>query len=445
MERRDLQKLIAWKNSTNRKPLLLQGARQVGKTYLIKDFAKREFEDIAYIDFMVDENMKSVFAGSLTPDRLLDAISLQTGKAAGDPGVLVILDEIQECPRALTSLKYFNQDKPDIPIIAAGSLLGVALHGGKQEISFPVGKVDHMTMHPMTFVEFLIAQGEQNLANLIEGGDESLLNAFSEKLTEQLKRYYVVGGMPEAVDVYAQTHDIDEARAVQKRLLTDYELDFSKYATPALTERIRLVWKSLPAQLARENKKFVYSAVKPGARARDYEEAIQWLVDAGLVLRINRIKKPGIPLSAYEDKDAFKLYCLDIGLLGTASGLNANALVQGNGLFTEFKGALTENYVFQEMAAKQKVVPYYWSADNSSGEVDMVYEYDERIQAVEVKAETNLKAKSLRNFVSKYGLEPGLRLSLSGFAHQSWVVNIPLYATSLLPESIDINAGEKDE
>lgn len=434
-----MTKLAGWKNSPNRKPLLLQGARQVGKTWAIKELARLEFGEMAYIDFLVDENMRAVFEGSLDPSRLLDAIALQTGVDAGKPDVLVVFDEVQECPRALTSLKAFQQDRPEVPIIAAGSLLGVALHGRRaggapgESASFPVGKVDHLRMHPMTFSEYLEGVGEGRMAGLLASRDEALIDSFSERFIEELKRYYYVGGMPEAVATFAYERDYGSTREVQRRLLADYELDFSKYATPQLSERIRYVWRSLVGQLARENKKFLYSAVKPGARARGYEEAIQWLVDAGLVLKVSRVSKPGLPLSAYEDLGAFKLYLLDVGLLGAASRLDASAIVEGNRLFTEFKGALSENYVCQSLAATGEVVPHYWSAENSSGEVDFLYDFGGRVVPVEVKAELNLRAKSLRAFVAANGLEPGVRLSLAGFDRQSWVTNVPLYAADLLP------------
>lgn len=371
------------------------------------------------------------FDGSSPPDRLLDAITFYTGANAKDPQTLVVLDEIQECPRALTSLKVFAERRPETPLIAAGSLLGVALHQGT---SFPVGKVDHLFMYPMTFGEFLIATGNETMQSTLQKGDLALADSFSERYIERLLVYYFVGGMPDAIQTYLDTGNMDEVRKVHNRLLFDYEHDFSKYAAPALAEKIRLVWKSIPGQLARENKKFVYSAVRQGARARGYEEAIQWLVDAGLALRVNRISKPGLPLASYEDKEAFKIYLLDVGLLGAANRLDASVLVEGNHLFQEFKGSFTENYVCQELVASGKVVPYYWSAESSSGEVDFVYDYGRHVVPVEVKATTNLQAKSLRLFVERYGLGKGLRLSLNKFKEQDWVVNLPLYATGLLPQ-----------
>ena len=434
MERFAMQKFVQWKNSPRRRPLLVQGARQVGKTWLIKEFGRTHYSDIAYINFLDDEPMVSQFNGELSPARLLEAISFYTGVDAKSPDTLVVLDEIQECPRALTSLKAFAERSPETSLIAAGSLLGVALHQGT---SFPVGKVDHLFLCPMTFGEFLLATGNEPMLTTLREGNLALADSFADRYIERLLTYYYIGGMPDAVQTYLDTGSLAEVRSVQDRLLFDYEHDFSKYASPSLAEKIRLVWNSIPGQLARENKKFIYSAVREGARARGYEEAIQWLVDAGLVLRVNRISKPGLPLSAYRDKEAFKTYLLDVGLLGAANRLDASVLVEGNQLLKEFKGSLAENFVCQELTATGEVVPYYWSAESSSGEVDFVYDYHRSIVPVEVKATTNLQAKSLRVFVEKNHLGKGLRLSLDKFKEQDWVVNLPLYATGLLPEWFD--------
>lgn len=431
MERFAMRNLIAWKNSPRRRPLLVQGARQVGKTWLIKEFGRRNYDAVAYVNFLDDEAMGRQFEGELSPARLLEAVTLYTGIDAKDPHTLVVFDEIQECPRALTALKAFAERSPETALIAAGSLLGVALQRGT---SFPVGKVDHLFMYPLTFDEFLLAAGREPMLDAIRDGNFALADSLSERYIEQLRNYYFVGGMPEAVQTFLDTGSFNDTRAQQNRLLFDYEHDFSKYADPALAEKIRLVWNSAPGQLARENKKFIYSAVRTGARARGYEEAIQWLVDAGLLLRVNRITKPALPLSSYADKDAFKIYLFDVGLLGAASRLDASVLVEGHELFSEFKGALTENYVCQELVASGKAVPYYWSAENSTGEVDFVYDYGRAVVAVEAKATTNLKAKSLRLFVERNHLGRGLRLSLSPFKEQDWVVNLPLYATGLLPD-----------
>ncbi len=430
MERFAMKDLIAWKNSPRRRPLLVQGARQVGKTWLIKEFGRANFSAVAYVNFLEDEAMGRQFDGELAPSRLLDAISLYTGVNAKDPETLVVLDEIQECPRALTALKTFAERSPETALVAAGSLLGVALHRGT---SFPVGKVDHLFIYPMTFDEYLLATGNEPMLRALEDADFDLVDSLSERYIEQLRNYYFVGGMPEVVQTFTDTGSFSDARKQQDRLLFDYEHDFSKYADASLAEKIRLVWNSAPGQLARENKKFIYSAVRTGARARGYEEAIQWLVEATWMLRYFSAE-PGLPLTSYEDRDAFKIYLLDVGLLGAASRLDASVLVEGHELFSEFKGALTENYVCQELVASGKVTPYYWSAENSSGEVDFVYDYGRSIVPVEAKAATNLKAKSLRLFVERNRLGRGLRLSLSPFKEQDWVVNLPLYATGLLPD-----------
>ena len=401
----------------------------MGKTWLALELGRTAFAQVAHVVFLDNEPMKAVFEGSLSPARLLTAISAETSTRAGDPDVLIVFDEVQECPRALTALKLFCEQRPEVPIIAAGSLLGVALHGG---VSFPVGKVEHLYVHPMTFYEYLRAT-DSALADILGASDLTLIDAFAERFIDSLKTYYYIGGMPEAVAAYARSGDFAESRRVQERLLFDYEHDFSKHATPLLAERIREVWRSAPSQLARENKKFVYTAVRPGARARNFEEAIGWLVDAGLLIRVNRVSKPGLPLDAYRDLGAFKLYFLDVGLLGAASKLNVKTVVDGATLFEEFKGALTEQFVCQQLVATGKLAPCYWSAENSLGEVDFLYDYEGRVAPVEVKAETNLKGKSLSSFAKKYSIERSLRLSLAGFKDQGWVVNVPLYAVNLLP------------
>lgn len=328
------------------------------------------------------------------------------------------------------ALKAFAEEMPALPLIAAGSLLGVALHAG---VSFPVGKVDVLTMYPMTFQEYLQAT-DKALVPLLVQRDYDQMKVFSERFIQSLRHYYFIGGMPEAIQTYLDTSDLQRVRDVQMRLLYGYEHDFSKYAEPSVSEKIRMLWASIPAQLGRENKKFVYSAIRKGARARGYEEAIQWLVDAGLVLKVNRVSKPGIPLRSYEDKDAFKLYMFDVGLLGAASELSAQTLLEGSTLFTEFKGALSENYVCQQLVASGEITPSYWSAEKSDGEIDFLYGYEGKVVPVEVKAERNLRAKSLKSFMSKYEIEKGIRLSLSGFEEQERIINIPLYAADALPD-----------
>lgn len=429
MKRVILDSLKEWKTSYRRKPLLLQGARQVGKTWILKEFAKDSFTSSAYINFLDNKDAVSLFERNLDIDQILEAIEIQSRTKIKGADTLLILDEIQECPEALSALKPLYERYPEIPIVAAGSLLGVALHSNT---SFPVGKIDHLFMYPMSFYEYLLAVDEP-LCRPLDSKDTDLIEAFSNQYIEALKRYYFIGGMPEAVLAYIETKDFSEVRKVHDRLLFDYEHDFSKHATPLLSERIRMLWNSTPAQLGRENKKFLYSAIKKGARARGYEEAIQWLVDAGLLLRVNRISKPGIPLSGYENKDAFKLYMLDVGLLGASSHINPSSIIKGNALFTEFKGALTENFVCQELLATGRIQANYWSSDSSEGEVDFVYECNNTVIPVEVKAEVNLRAKSLRSFITRYDLKKGYRVSLAGFKDQEWIENVPLYAISMLP------------
>jgi predicted AAA+ superfamily ATPase len=440
MYRNAMKQLEAWKTSRRRKPLLVQGARQVGKTWLIREFGKNNFDKVAYVSFYDNEDLARIFDGSLEADRLVDALSIASGVTIGDADTLVVMDEIQACPRAIMSLKAFNEQRPDLAVIGAGSLLGIALHRDARSTSFPVGKVSWLNLYPMTFDEFLRAMGQGQLADALRAGNVDLISSFQERLTDHLRRYYFVGGMPEAVDEYAQTGDYGATRSIQLELLDDYERDFSKYASPSESEKIRLVWNSIPSQLARENKKFMYTAVRPSGRARDFETAIQWLVDAGMVMRVPRISKPGIPLSAYEDFGVFKLYALDVGLLGARSGLGASTLIAGDALFTEFKGALTEQYVCQQLIACG-LVPWYWSASNSSGEVDFVLQMDSAVIPVEVKAEENLRARSLQSFCSKYGLARAVRLSMSPYRRENTCLgggatleNVPLYAAGQLRE-----------
>lgn len=433
MYRKAMEALVAWKARRNRKPLILQGARQVGKTWLVKEFGSSHFKRMAYVSFQDNAGLQTVFTGSLQPERLLDAIAAESGVRAGDADTLVVFDEVQECPRALASLKAFCEQRPEIPLVAAGSLLGVALHRG---VSFPVGKVEHLDLFPLSFDEFLLAIGETSLAGFVQSANFDMMDAFEEKMSDTLKRYYFVGGMPEAVETYVQTGDYGEVRRVQERLLYDYDHDFSKYAEGSEAERIRMVWRSIPSQLARENKRFIYTAIKKGARARNFENAINWLADAGLVQKVPRIAKPGLPLSAYEEAGVFKLFVLDTGLLGAASRLAASTILEGDKFFSEFKGALTEQFVCQQLIASGKIAPYYWSAENSSGEIDFIYDYDGKVYPVEVKAAKNVRARSLRAFVEKYEVPQAVRLSLSGYEQQSWMTNVPLYGVNVLPDAL---------
>ena len=433
MHRVAFEDLVAWKNKSCRKPLILNGARQVGKTWLATEFGKENFDEVAHVVFLDNDRMSSTFEGSLNPDRLLSAIAAETNTHPKSGDCLVVLDEIQECPRAVESLKLFCEEAPDIPIIAAGSLLGIAMH---KDVSFPVGKVDMLNLHPMTFYEFLLAGGSEGFAELLDRCEFDLIASFSEKFHDEYLKYLVVGGMPEAVQAHINGSNFSDVRNIQQILLSGYENDFSKHTTPAEAEKIRHVWKSVPSQFVKENKKFLYSVVKKGARARGYEEAIDWLQDAGLVHKVSRIKTPRHPLSAYCDLSAFKLFAHDVGLFGAMAGLAPEAVMQDNPLFTEFKGAMAEQFVCQGLIAELNITPFYWSAENSSGEVDFVFELGGDIYPCEVKSKVNLKSKSLKLFQERNKLSTGIRFSLANFDVQPNLVNLPLYAIHCLKNGV---------
>ena len=389
MERNLFGKLEGWKNKKKRKPLIIQGARQVGKTWIMKEFGKRYFKDTIYINFDNNEVMKNVFEIDFDISRIISAIKIEYGKNFEVANTLIIFDEIQEAPKALASLKYFYENAPQYAIIAAGSLLGVALHQGT---SFPVGKVDFMHLYPLNFSEFLRANGEENLAELLQSQDYQMINAYSVKYTELLKKYYYIGGMPEVVQTYLDTEDFNEVRKIQRDLLKYYEEDFSKHAPKDVIPRIRMVWNSIPAQLAKENRKFIYGSVREGARAKDFELAIQWLEDAGLIIKNYRVSKPGIPLIAYMELNNFKMFMLDVGLLGARADITAKVLLDGSRIFEEFKGALTEQFVAQQLKAADREL-YYFSTKNSTGEIDFLIQQDMQCIPIEVKAEENLRKK----------------------------------------------------
>ena len=420
-----MKELIAWKNSTNRKPLILRGARQTGKTWILKEFGAKEFPCVAYVRLEDNEAMKALFAGSLEPKRLLEGMAAYTGQAI-TPDTLLILDEIQAVPRALKALKYFFEELPEYHIVTAGSLLGVMLQSG---VSFPVGKVDFLDLYPMTFGEFLLAGNHDILHKYIQENDFDMAAVFSEELTDLLKQYYYVGGMPEAVQCFIDRKDYNEIRSIQRAILDTYEGDFSKHTSKDIAERCRQVWESIPTQLAKENKKFVYGSVRKGSRGRDYSLALQFLINSKLIFPVYRISKPGIPLASYREPASFKLFFLDIGLLGTMVDLDVRTIIEGNRLFEEFKGAFVEQFVCQELIAECKYQPYYWSAEKSSGEIDFIFQSKGQVFPVEVKSAENLKSKSLAAFCTKYRLNTGIRLSLSGYRDQDWMKNIPLYAT----------------
>lgn len=423
MERNLFIKLEQWKNKKKRKPLIIQGARQVGKTWIMKEFGARYYKDTIYINFDNNEIMKKVFEIDFDIARIISSIKIEYGKSFAPEDTLIIFDEIQEAPKALSSLKYFYENAPQYAIMAAGSLLGVALHQGT---SFPVGKVDFMHLYPLNFYEFICAMGDNQLAQLLESGDYEMMNAFSTKYTELLKKYYYIGGMPEVVQTFIDTDDFYAVREVQKNLLKYYEEDFSKHAPKEVVPRIMMVWNSIPSQLAKENRKFIYGCMREGARAKDFELAIQWLEDAGLIIRSYRITKPDIPLIAYMEMNSFKMFTLDVGLLGAKANIHAKVLLDGCRIFEEFKGALTEQFVAQQLKASDREL-YYYSTENSSGEIDFVIQQEMLCVPIEVKAEENLRARSLRAFCDKYKPEIAIRSSMSNYREQDWMVNVPLY------------------
>ena len=435
MKRYAMRRLIEWKDDPCRLPMIIRGARQTGKTWLMKEFGHKEFESCAYISFDRNERMKQLFSGDFDVDRILRGLAIESGVEIEPEKTLIILDEIQEVPAALQSLKYFcEDDRHSYYIVAAGSLLGIAMHGGT---SFPVGKVDSMDLYPLSFTEFLDATGNERLLALLQQRDFEMISAFRDKYIDLLKTYYFVGGMPAAVSAYLPKQNLSAVRRVQRRLISDYEQDFSKHAPTAVIPRIRMVWDGIPSQLAKENKKFIYSVLREGGRAKDFELAIQWLVDCGLCHKVGRVTKGGIPLKAYRDIPAFKLYLVDVGLLAAMTDLDAKTLLKGNAIFTEFKGALTEQYVCQQIAAELETEAYYWSAENSSGEVDFILQHSGRVIPLEVKAEENLMAKSLKFFVANNSLPFGVRTSMSDFRQQEKLINLPLYAISQLWEVCD--------
>lgn len=434
MDRLLLDDLRKWKEKSDRKPLILRGARQVGKTWLLKEFGQRFFDDTFYLNFEQQELPDSIFGGTLSPQQIIEQLSIYRGKKIMPETTLIIFDEVQELPRALTSLKYFAEEAPQYAICCAGSLLGVALHKGT---SFPVGKVDFLDLRPMSFNEYLIANGESMLVEYIMNGNRTL-DAFTQKLTEHLKRYLIVGGMPAAVMKWIETHDFFEVNSVQRQLLTAYENDFSKHAPHQLVEKIRYVWDSIPSQLAKENKKFIYGLVRSGARAREYEDALLWLADAGEIIRTYNISKPDVPLRAYVDTKAFKVFLLDVGLLMCMSGLSPKVILEGSRIFEEFKGALTEQYVCQELQLhKQLHSNFYWTS-SSAAEIDFLVSDGLEVYPLECKAGITMNAKSLKSYKDKYSPRWSLRTSLLPYERneQALTTNIPLYMLFALSEEI---------
>lgn len=425
MYRMAMENLLAWKQSRRRKPLIIEGARQVGKTWLMKEFGRQAYGDTVYINFDSNARMAELFASDLDTKRLVLGLELYAGRKIDPENALLIFDEVQEVPRALAALKYFCEDAPQYHIVCAGSLLGIALHRGT---SFPVGKVDFLKLYPLSFQEFLMAIGKKQFSELLDQQDFSMITSFRETYADALKQYHFVGGMPEAVESFAENQDFNEVRQIQKRILAAYEQDFSKHAPNEVVPRLRMLWNSIPAQLAKENKKFIYGLVREGARAKDYETALLWLSDCGLVHRVSRVNAPGIPLRAYEDMKAFKLFVLDVGLLGCMTGLHQRTLLDGNALFVEFKGALTEQYVCQQLKTLADLELCYYTNDRGSCEVDFVVDTGGRVMPLEVKAETNLRAKSLKTYREKFSPELAIRTSMADYRKEDGLVNLPLYA-----------------
>jgi predicted AAA+ superfamily ATPase len=432
MKRELIQSLINWKGKVDRKPLILRGARQVGKTWLMKEFGKSFYENIAYVNFESAKSLHRIFESGFDAEKLLIALKIETGTNIVPHNTLIILDEIQECEAALTSLKYFQENANQYHIIAAGSLLGVSMH---QNRSFPVGKVDFLDLYPLSFQEFLIAVNEEPLLELLRNKQWDLITGFKSKFIDLLKQYYFVGGMPEVVLTFILQKDMHLVRQKQLDILTAYEQDFSKHAPHEIVPRIRLVWQSLPAQLAKENKKFVYGSLKKGARAREFEMAIEWLMNAGIVHKVSRCNKPGLPLIAYASLSDFKLYVLDVGLLGAMGNLSAATILDEQALFEEFKGTMSEQYVLQQLKTMNHLPIYYWTAENATAEVDFVIQYENKVIPIEVKASENLKAKSLRIYHDKYNPAMSIRSSLSDYREESWLTNLPLYAIICMFES----------
>jgi predicted AAA+ superfamily ATPase len=425
MYRTAIEALNRWKAKRAKKPLIVRGARQVGKTWLMREFGKTAFEHCVYISFDNNQRMRELFSADLDVTRLIMGLELYAGHTIDPTSTLIIFDEVQEVPKALTSLKYFNENAPEYQIICAGSLLGVALHEGT---SFPVGKVEFLDLYPFSFTEFIQAMGKERFVTLLEQGDFAMATTFKQEYIDLLKHYYYVGGMPEAVLSFATDRDFNEVRAIQQRILAAYEQDFSKHAPNEVVPRIRMLWNSIPAQLAKENKKFIYGLIKEGARAREYEYALMWLADCGLVHKVHRATAPKLPLKAYEDLRAFKLFMVDVGLLTCMTRLRQDILLDGNALFVEFKGALTEQYVLQQLKTMPGMETYYWTNERNTSEVDFLLDRGDAIVPLEVKAEVNLQSKSLKAFSDRYHPRLSVRSSLSDYKQEDWLLNLPLYA-----------------
>ncbi|HAV90727.1 MAG TPA: ATPase [Eubacterium sp.] len=432
MERKIMEDLCSWKNKKSRKPLILQGARQVGKTWIMKEFGKRYYKNVAYINLDENEQMKKSFDVDFDVKRIIEDITIVSGEKIEPEETLIIIDEVQESPKAITALKYFCENASEYHIIVAGSFLGVAMHKG---ISYPVGKVNILTMYPLSYYEFLLACGEDDLAKYVNKAENNKNQVFREKYIRYLKLYYYVGGMPEAVSCYVDDKDINEVRNIQKEIVSLYEKDFSKHIdNKSELERTRMVWDSIPLQLAKENKKFFFGQIKKGARSAQYEVSIQWLIDCGLCYKVHMVSKPAMPLKSYKEPQAYKLFMIDVGLLGAMSDLDINSILGDDELFVEFKGALTEQYVLQQIISTTEMVPYYYSNTNSRNEIDFLMQIKSDIVPIEVKAEENLKSKSLKAYIDKYDPKYAIRFSMKDYIKQEVIINIPLWNISAIGE-----------
>ena len=428
MKRDIYNKLLQWKNDSNRKPLIITGARQVGKTWIMREFGKNEYSNVVYINCDNEKRIETLLSEDYNIDRILLGLQAISGVIIKSDKTLIIFDEIQQIPRGLHLLKYFYEENPEYHVMVAGSLLGITLNQG---VSFPVGKVDIMEMYPMNFNEFLEAMGQEQLLEVLNTNDWKLIDSLSTKYIELLRQYYYVGGMPEAVYAYCKNKNLAQVRNIQNNILKAYRNDISKHATKSESVKIGQVLDSLPSQLAKENKKFFYGVIKTGARAAEYELAIQWLIDAGIVHKVNRIKEAKMPLKFYEDISAFKLFLLDMGLFACMCDVPASEMLVGNNVFIEYKGAFAEQYVLQQLVC-QNVKPYYWSSEKTPSEIDFVIQKDNKIIPIEVKAEVNVKARSLRQFITNNPELKAVRFSMLGYAEQDWMTNIPLYYISAI-------------
>lgn len=424
MIRDSLDALLKWKNSNYRKPLILRGARQTGKTWLLKEFGRTVFNKMVYVNFEETLALQDLFLADFDITRIITTISIFTNTPIDSQDTLIVFDEIQAAQKGLMSLKYFCENAPEFYVIAAGSLLGMGLHSN---LSFPVGKVNFLDLRPMSFSEFLSALGEDSLAGAVTKQDWGILPIFHAKLNEYLRYYFFTGGMPEVVKIFAETRNWELVRQTQNQILHSYEGDFSKHAPVEIVPRIRMVWQSIPAQLAKENKKFIFGIIRKGARAKVFELAIQWLIDGGLILKSHRVSKPGMPLIAYQDLSAFKLFLHDVGLLGAMAGLNVRTLIEGDKVFTEFKGALAEQFVMQQLRLKSESYIGYWTNERSTTEVDFVVQEEGEIIPIEVKSGENTKSKSFRQFCDKYQPSKAVRATLLPYKKEDWMTNIPLY------------------